>query len=266
MFYKKFTTIAIAAVIASLLLIGVLNNSYAASITSLSVSANTDYGGGSDFSASLSADEDISYIDWYVKQTYPADEADSDYEHVHTSMHNSGTRSVSVRIGSFNGHIKIAEYDIKAEVTFEDASDSSTTTTSVYKPVYKGGYQKTGVHGYSELTAHYYDGSYIVMDGYVSAYNGTGENARGFGRFRHTAINKNLDELEEPLPNEIFEQGETYSYSTSHWGTYFNYFCGELQDVDGGEWVCNAYLRLKVHQGKTDDWLAEDTNTFTYLD
>ncbi len=261
MIHKKFTTIAIAAVIASLFLIGVLNNSHAASITSLSVSANTDYGGGSDFSASLSADQDISYIDWYVKQTYPAGEADSDYEHVHTSMHNSGTRSVSVSLGSYAGHIKIAGYDIKAEVTFSDGSDSSTTSTSVYKPVFNdSGYQKTGVYGYSELTAHYYDGSYIVMDGYAWAYNGTGDSARGFGRFRHTAINKNLDELEKPLPNEIFEQGETYSYSTSHWGTYFNYFCGELSQEN--VWKCNAYLRLKVHQGKTDDWLAEDTNTF----
>ncbi|MDE0481044.1 MAG: hypothetical protein OXI67_00570 [Candidatus Poribacteria bacterium] len=144
MFYKKFTTIAIAAVIASLLLIGVLNNSYAASITSLSVSANTDWGGGSDFYASLSADEDIRYINWYVKQTYPADEADKDYKHVHTSMHSTGTQSVYVYLGSFDGHIKIAEHDIKAEVTFEDASDSSTTSTSVYQPVFKGRLQTNG--------------------------------------------------------------------------------------------------------------------------
>ncbi len=184
-------------------------------------------------------------------------------------MYSTGTRSVSEYLGSFDGHIKIAEYDVKAEVWFYDAdgnpttvSDSSETSTSVYKPVIAddSGYKKTGVYGYSELTAHYYDGSYIVMDGYVWAYNGTGENARGFGRFRHTAINKNLDELEKPLPNESFKTGETYGYGTSHWGTYFNFFAGEI--VDGGEWVCNAYLRINVHQGKTDDWLAEDTNTF----
>ena len=263
MFFKlKFKTIAIAAVIASLLLIG-LNYSEAASITYLSVDSNTDYGGGSDFYASLSADENIYYINWYVKQTYPVDQADSDYELVYTSMHLTGTKSVSVRLGLFDGHIKIAEYDIKADVTFEGASDSSTTTTSVYKPVFNpNGYQRTGVYGYSELTAHYFDGSSIVMDGYVSAYNGTGDNARGFGRFRHTAVNKNLDELEDPLPNENFQQGETYGYSTSDWGTFFNFDTGgELQGND--TWVCNAYIRLKVHQGVTDDWLAEDTNTFT---
>ncbi len=234
MFFKlKFKTIAIAAVIASLLLVG-LNYSEAASITSLSVSANTDWGGGSDFYASLSADEDIRYINWYVKQTYPADEADKDYKHVHTSMHSTGTQSVYVYLGSFDGHIKIAEHDIKAEVTFEDASDSSTTSTSVYQPVFKGGYKQTGIHGYSELTAHYYDGSYIVMDGFAWAYNGTGGNASGSGRFRHTAINKNLDELEKDLPGDTIEQGETYGYGTSYWALTLIISAGHSRKVTSG--------------------------------
>ena len=85
----KCQTIVIAAVIATLLLIGV-NNSEAASITSLSASAYTDYGSGGSVTASLSADADINYIDWYMKQTYPANEADTDYTHVHTSMHSHG--------------------------------------------------------------------------------------------------------------------------------------------------------------------------------
>ncbi|MCG9126396.1 hypothetical protein JT359_02230 [Candidatus Poribacteria bacterium] len=117
MFKLKFQTIAIAAVIVSLLLIGV-NNSKAGNITSLSTSANTDYGSDASVSASLSADADINYIDWYIKQTYPADEADTDYTHVHTSMHSHGTRSVSVGLGPYAGHIKIAEYDVKAVVNF----------------------------------------------------------------------------------------------------------------------------------------------------
>ena len=262
-FQAKFKTITIAAVIASLLLIGFVVKSEAGNITSLCVTANTDYGGGADFSASLSASEDISYIDWYVKQTYPVDEADSDYEHVHTSMHSIGTRSVSVCIGSFDGHIKIAEYDVKAEVRFLDSSNSSTTTTSVYKPVYEGSYKRTGVYGYSELTAHYFDGSSIIMDGFAWAYNGTGERASGSGRFRHTE--KNGGWLEKDLPGEIFEQGETYGYSTSHWGTFFNFSTGG--DIrPNRHWTCDAYLRLQVHQEVTDDWLAEDTNTFTDKD
>lgn len=265
MFKFRFTTIAIASVIASLLLIGVVNNSHAASITSLSVYANTDYGSGSDFYASLSADENISYIDWYVKQTYPSDEADSDYEHVYTSMHHSGTKSVYVHLGLFDGHIKIAGYNIKAEVAFEGASDTSTTSTSVSKPDYEDGYKQTDVYGYSELTAHYYDGSSIVMDGYACAYNNSSDdNASGTGRFRHTAVNQPLDELEEQLPNKNFGPGEAYGYSTGELETDFSFPCGTLQQ--GNPWTCNAYLRIQIHQGKTDNWLAEDTNTFTYLD
>ena len=257
MFKLKFKTIAIAAVIASLLLIG-LNYSEAASITYLSVSANTDYGSDAAVSASLTADEDISYIDWYVKQTYPVDEADSDYTHVHTSMHSSGTTSVSVDLGSYEGHIKIAEYDIKAEVTFSDGSDSSTTSASIYKPVYDSGSKTNGIYGYAELTAHYYDGSSIIMDGYVYAYNDLGQNATGSGRFRHTAQNKPLDELEKDLPSKNFLS--SYSYSTGDWGTFFNFNAGELDA--GNEWTCNAYLRLQVHKGVTNDWFAGDTNTF----
>lgn len=131
-------------------------------------------------------------------------------------------------------------------------------------PYLKGGYKQTGIHGYSELTAHYYDGSYIVMDGFAWAYNGTGGNASGSGRFRHTAINKNLDELEKDLPGDTIKQGETYGYSTGYWGTYFNYFSGTL--TEDNKWHCNAYLRIVVHQGVTDDWLAESTNWFTHED
>lgn len=126
----------------SIYLIGIVNNCEAASITYLNVYANTDYGSGGDFYASLSANENISYIDWYVKRTYPLDEEDDDvnkYKHVFTSMHHSGTKSVYVYLGAFDGNIKIAEYDIKAVATFTDAenntsTDSSTTLTSVYKP------------------------------------------------------------------------------------------------------------------------------------
>ena len=257
----KCQTIVIAVVIATLLLIGV-NNSEAASITSLSASANTDYGSGASVTASLSADADINYIDWYMKQTYPANEADTDYTHVHTSMHSHGTRSVSVGLGSYTGHIKIAGYDVKAVVDFSDGSDKSTTGVSIYKPVYESGSKTNGIYGSAELTAHYYDGSSIIMDGYVYAYNDLGKNATGSGRFRHTAVNKPLDELEKDLPVKNFKS--SYSYSTGNWGSFFNFSSGRLQQ--GDRWVCNAYLRLQVHRGETNDWLAEDTNTFTHED
>ena len=177
-------------------------------------------------------------------------------------MHSHGTRSVSVSLGSYAGHIKIAEYNVKAVVRFSDSSDTSTTGVSIYKPVYESGSKTNGIYGSAELTAHYYDGSSIIMDGYVYAYNDLGQNAIGSGRFRHTAVNKPLDELEKDLPVKNFKS--SYSYSTGNWGSFFNFPSGRL--VRGNEWVCNAYLRLQVHKGETNDWLAEDTNTFDHKD
>ncbi|MCG9126397.1 hypothetical protein JT359_02235 [Candidatus Poribacteria bacterium] len=71
-----------------------------------------------------------------------------------------------------------------------------------------------------------------------------------------------MDELEEDLPSKNFLS--SYSYSTGDWGTFFNFSSGRLER--GNEWVCNAYLRLQVHKGHTNDWLATDTNTFNHKD
>ncbi len=262
MFYKKFKTIAIAAVIASLLLIGFVVKSEAASITSLSVSANTDYGSGGSVYAYLSADEGIYVIDWYAKQTYPKSESDSEYEKLTTSSH-YGSTSVSVDLGTFDGHIKIAEYDIKAVAWFSDlenntfVSDTSTTSTSIYKPVYESGSKTNGIYGQSELTSHHFDGTSIVMCGYVYAYNELGENANGSGRFRHTEQNRGLW-LEEDLPAARFKT--TYSHCTSDFGMFFP-TGGAIQE--DAEWVCEAYLRLVVSNANGEDnWFAGDTNTF----
>ncbi len=258
----------IALAITSSLLFGMMSSSQAAEITSLSVYANPDYGSGTNLYPSLTADEDIMYIDWYVKQTYPKIDADSDYEHVHTSMHSHGTRSVSLRLPqSYDGHIKIAAYDIKAKVCFDNQIYvSATTTVDVYRPVYEGGYKKTGVYGYSELTAHYFNGSSIVMDGFAWAYNGTGDPARITGRFRHTALNKPLDELERELPGVTLKDGEFVHYTTSDWGETFFHFNTTLED--GEEWHCDAYLRIHagIGAGKPDNWWATDQNWFDRRD
>ena len=64
MFFKsKFKTIAVASVIASLLLIGFVVKSEAASITSISASVPDDWGDGANVTAHLSTDEDIHFID-----------------------------------------------------------------------------------------------------------------------------------------------------------------------------------------------------------
>ena len=99
---KRSQVIGIAIIIAiGFCLFGIISNSQSGEITSMSAD-----NGASGCYMSLTADEDIMYIDWYVKQMHPHTEADSDYEHVHTSMHSHGTRSVYVNICYLEGHIK----------------------------------------------------------------------------------------------------------------------------------------------------------------
>ena len=252
-------------VLAICFLFGMISSSQAAEITSLSAD-----NGASGCYMSLTTDENIWVINWYVKQTYPKSEADSDYEHIHTSMHNAGTRSVYVNIGYLEGHIKIAEYDIKAEVIFENANhDNDTATTSVdaYGGIYDTGIKETGVYGSAYLLAHYFNGSAIVMDGGASAYNGTGgrDHAAVTGRFRHTAVNKDLDDIEEGFSADL-KNGESASWTTSDWEeTHFNF--GTTLDDGEEEWECNAYVRIQVGMnGTQDDWSRTTQNTFDYRD
>lgn len=113
---RKLQSIGIAvAMLCSLFLFGMVNSSQAAEITWFYVD-----NGASGCYASLTADEDIMWIDWYVKQTYPLpEEEDPDFEWVHTSMHGAGITSVYENIGWLEGHIKIAEYKVKAIVFFQ---------------------------------------------------------------------------------------------------------------------------------------------------
>ena len=247
------------AIFCSLFLFGIVN-SHAAEITSLSVE-----NGASGCYASLTTDEDIWVINWYAKQTYPKSEADDDYECVHVSGHPPDTTSVYVNIGYLEGHIKIAEYDIKAEAVFSVSRDTAVTAVDVYGSIYDNEIKETGVYGRSYLLAHYFDGSAIIMEGGASAYNGTNNKATITGRFRHTALNKQLDELEEVLPTKILKNSEFVHYTTSDWGPTRFHFPTTLEQ--GDEWNCDAYLRLQVYaRGKKDEWWVNEQNTFDHRD
>ena len=71
-------------------------------ITSMSVE-----NGASGCYVSLTTDEDIDLVYWYIKQ-------ESDYERVHTSTHGPGTRSVYENIGYLSGSPFGKSYTIKA--------------------------------------------------------------------------------------------------------------------------------------------------------
>ena len=158
-----------------------VGNSEAASILSLSVE-----NGASGCYASLTTDENIWVINWYAKRTYP--EPDAEYECIHTSGHPEGPRSVYVNVGYLEGHIKIAEYNIKAEVIFQNADhepDTAVDTTTAYKPeTFRD--LKQGISGKAELWSQHYDGSSITIVCYTSAYNPTDRSRRAHSKYRHT--------------------------------------------------------------------------------
>ena len=251
----KLVCIAVA-ILCSVFLFGMVNSSQAAEITSFSVE-----NGASGCYASLTTDADIWVINWHIKQTYPITETN---EWVHTSSHPAGTTSVYENVGWLEGHIKIAEYDVKAEVFFDDAGglDSDTTKAYAYGSIDDQGYKDTAVRGSAYLRSHHFNGSAIVMDGGAHAYNNGVVAAVTSGVLRHTALNKPLDELEKFLPVKVIAEGESVSYSTSDWGSDFFHFPTTLEG-EHEEWRCNAYLRLVVHTGGVEeDWFAGDNNTF----
>ena len=235
-----------------------VGNSEAASITSLSVE-----NGASGCYASLTTDENIWVINWYAKQTYPETEADDDYECIHVSGHADGPTSVCVNIGWLEGHIKIAEYDIKAEVIFENANhDNATavTTADAYKPieVYD---KKSGVSGKAELWSQSYDGSSITIVCYISAYNPTDRDYRASGKFRHTVRDKDgflvqdpPDEREQPV-KKLGKNGGTYCASDS-----LSEHVGWIEEDE--RYNSDAYIRLEV-RGIADTWFVGHDEDFT---
>lgn len=104
MLRNKITLIVVAII--SLFLVGIANQSDAASITSMSAYTSTDWGGGAYVDASLSADENIESVDWYI-----------DGVHTFTSM-NIFTSSVYETLGTRAGTPFGRTYTIKAVAWF----------------------------------------------------------------------------------------------------------------------------------------------------
>ncbi len=174
MFYKKFTTLAITAVIASLLLIGFAVKSDAASVTSMSIYSGDDSGSGTTVSVSLTTDENIDFIDWHI-----------DGEYSFTSTHGD-TQSVYVYLGTYVGNIKGIKYDVRGVVSFEESSDADASDTfRVYKPIVTSGPgSNTGASGSAYVSSLSFDGSSITMSGSAYAYNDTNNDLRVAAWFR----------------------------------------------------------------------------------
>ncbi len=160
--FNTFKSIAILIAIC-FLSFGMISSSQA-DITSLSADASPDWGYGGYVGASLTADEDIMYIDWYIDDKF-----------VKTTMHSNGTRSVYASLDTRTGEIKGVKYEVKAMVYFLYPNyDTATDDVKVFKPVWLWQVgENTGAYGYAEISRFYYDGSQIIMDALIYAHNPT---------------------------------------------------------------------------------------------
>ena len=183
----KFKAIGIA--VAMLCSLCFVINSHAASV-SMSVYYGDDWGSGTTVSASLTADENIDFIDWYIDDVYSF-----------TSTHGN-TKSVYEYLGTFDGNIKGIKYDVRAVVSFEESSDEDASDTfRVYKPIVTSGPgSNTGASGSAYVSSLSFDGSSITMSGSAYAYNDTNNDlqvAAWFRQQKFTTVNGEAGAMED---------------------------------------------------------------------
>ena len=156
---------------------------------------------------------------------------------------------------------------------------TATYAFTVYKPIVISGKKLpiwgkptvTGVYGYNELSRHYFDGTDIIMDGYVYASNKTDNICRMTAWFRHSNFATGWSD-EHPAPTEDIgpdpeDKGikRTYGpYGTD--SSILNYYVGRPIGKEE-EITLNVHIHLVADgNGTTDTWHGIDSrfdNTFT---
>ena len=243
--------IAFFAIICTLNFIGIVN----AHITSFYVYAETDWGSGAGITGSLTADEGIDKIHWYV--------GNSDVTTTH-----DGATSVYEYLGTFDGHVKSRKYTVDAIVHFADGTTIETATAKCWigKPIitsFVG--PDTGVEGSATVTSQYFTGWAFGFSGSTYAYNGTNRTLGATGWFRQQEwdgenghlVDQKRDDT-QPIDNK-FKPGETYYVYPNPMEIEFP------QDgpLDVGESrYFNAHTHLQVYGQidglfRVDDWEAD---------
>ena len=238
-------------------------------ITFMYAFAPDDSGNGANTPIYLSTDADIVYILWSVNGTE------------WLRMYDEGTQSVEEYF-LLTGGIKGTKYTAEAKVYFWDGgTDTDSHKFRVFKPKSVSGIKQTtlekprvtGVDGSAILSRHYHDGSNIVVDGSVNAYNPTDETCHASSWFRHTEYDTNGFptgwKLQDPpvgMPNP--------STPLPPGGYYYNSGSSSISYPVGGDIgpnqviVLNAHVHLQVSgNGTTDVWHDNGwTHTFTSAD
>ncbi len=144
----------VLTMLCSLFLFGMVFSIEAGEITSLSAEQYM----GEYARVTVTADADIDYVLWYTKQIYPYAYRDTDFNFISSNMYNRGTRTVYLYV-PVDGHIKIAEHEIKVKILFYDGEfDTAITTAYITQPEYAPDPdKKLNVHGYAVVNSHTYD-------------------------------------------------------------------------------------------------------------
>lgn len=225
------------AMLCSLLLNGIVNNSDAFEITSLTVSVNDDTGNGSSAYGHVYTDDPYFMVDWYV-----------DGEWVDSSWGHGGTTYASFSSAALTGSLKGEEYTIKAVAwSLNGDDDTSSYDFTVYRPESDRSTQ-LGVWGSVQLSSISYSNGYISPSGSANASNDGNEWGKSrdiFHRFRHEVNGPGINRVEEDeteggVSIRLKENNSYYAYIPSH----FSIFIG---DGVWGQWyTSNVYMRLKV--------------------
>ncbi len=219
-------------------------------------------------------DDDFEYV--YVGETLGVDGATRAWFYPDASDCPGSIKgqkySVAAKAWYFNRETKTSTSDWESRDfrVFESKSISGIKT-----PLLPEKPNVTGVYGSVTLSRHYHDGSGIVMEGSVYAYNGTDEDCTVESWFRHTRMDaggfqKQDPEFDDnqPPPSEPLNAGTTYSDSGDSSYLRFPVRDGDIGPNDS--YTLNAHVHLAVHgNGTTDVWHEENgawTHTFTKAD
>ncbi len=248
----------------------------------MSAYANDDYGSGGSAYASVTANENIEFIDWYIKS-----DPIGDYEYSSTTVHGN-TKNVNEYLGSFSGESKGSKYGVKAVVSFEESSDEDVTDTfRVFRPASdpQNGRRtdppsKTGADGYAYVYRHYCNGSAIVMEGAAYAYNLTNNDKAidpnnnpmeveiWFRVIQYDEVGNQIGNPRIDLyPIETIEVGETSEYrSPDNMKVGIPLGEGGIEEGEELHYDAHTHLRVYIDRGvhKEDNWEADSgIQTFT---
>ncbi len=276
MLRNKITLIVVAII--SLFLVGIVNQSDAASITSMSVYTSSDWGGGSAYvDASLSADENIYVIDWYI-----------DNEKLKTTSHyQSPTKSVYENLSTLAGSPLGKIYTIKAVAWFSDAenntftSDTDSYSATVYTvPNIDEGYGVcTFSWGHAEVDVGW-NGHTAEVTAYGEVYNHAGQDIEyGISIRCHIAELWPGENEDQDLKNTLFilnppilnigtiEFDEDFPGRSEPYSTSYTLDGGEGWLGVGDEFKVESTVHVEAYfdiddQNK-DEWDASESETLT---